>query len=294
MFTFSTPCLRWKLIMAVKGQYGWPGFLAPYETRYLNKLVVIRITPTLGYGTPSQGPTTVQQQLWQLDRITGEIIFPADPGTAQAIADFPYGDPLPEDPVHSETWTVTESSFTHVYNNGTNFIETEVTLSNPYDLAILDADADALLASVSVAAMPWNTIQVVRANEVSFPLGPYAPSGDLTQLLPPQVTYANIYTGAPVPAPQLNAAAWTIYAPGYVFDDNWNPNGYAKLIGYVAMAGNNCQKTFRIDYSQKLLSENCVTGIGSCSSPFKVCPPTLIVPGQNAYVIIQPNCQCGG
>lgn len=287
MFSFSTPCLRWKLVMAVKGQYGWPGFIAPYATRYLTKLVVISQTPTLG------GPTTVRQQLWQLDRITGAIIFPADPSASQAAADFPYGDPLPEDPVHSETWSVSETNFKHSYNNGAFVIETEVTLSDPYDLATLDADTDALLNSVSIASMPWNTIQTVRADEVSFTLGPYTPTGDLTVLLPPQVTYANIYSGSPAPAPQLNAAAWSVYAPGFVFDDNWYPNGYSKLIGHIAMAGNYCQKIFTIDYNQNLLNEQCVSGTGSCSSAFKVSSPIEITPGQNSYVLIQPNCQCG-
>lgn len=292
MFTFSTPCLRWKLILALKGQYGWPGFTAPYASRYLNKLVVIRTTPTFDYGTPDQGPTVERRQLWQLDRITGTVISPGI-GEAQADADFPYGFPLPTDPVHSETWDVSETQFTHVFNNGEFVVETEVTLSQPYDLATLDADADALIGSVSVAKMPWNTIQVVSANEVSAPLGSYSPTGDLTLLLPPQVTYRGIFAGGPVPVPQLNAAAWYVYAPGFVSAENWFPNGYAKLIGYIAMAGNYCQKTYVIDYNQNLLLEKCLSGTGSCATPFKVIPPPL-VPGEDAYVLIIPNCQCGG
>lgn len=287
VFTFNTPCLRWKLIMAAKGQYGWPGFVAPYATRYLSKIVKITATPTIG-GTP-----TTATQLFRMDK-GGNVFFPS-PGSALIDADFPYGLPLPTDPVHSETWQVSETHFNHVYNNGYNFIETDVTLSDPYDLGMLEADTDALLASVSVASMPWNTIQAVfGAGEQSAPDGPFTPTGLLTSLLPPNVTHGdNFFSGQIINAPSLNAAAWSIYAPGFVFSDDWFPNGCWKLISYVAMAGNYCKKTITLDYAQNVLNQVCASGQGDCRSPFKIAEPSGITPGQNSYVLIQPNCQCG-
>src|SRR5579883_809818 len=116
MFTFSTPCLRWKLVLALKGQYGWPGFTPPYATRYLNKLVVIRTTPAYGYGTSNQGPTTVRSQSWVTDRITGNS---KAVGAGDSVnADFPYGLPL------DDTWQVSETYFKQVINNGYFVIQT--------------------------------------------------------------------------------------------------------------------------------------------------------------------------
>src|SRR6185437_8350578 len=89
-FSFFTPCLRWKLVLAAKGQYGWPGFVAPYSTRYLNKLVTITTMAANGLGHP-----TVRTQPWVTDRIGGEISS-AD-GNENADALFPYNE-TPIDP----------------------------------------------------------------------------------------------------------------------------------------------------------------------------------------------------
>jgi hypothetical protein len=279
--------LRWKLVLANKNQNGWPGFIAPFENRYLNKLVVIETQPTFNY---PNNPVTTRTQEWVTDRLTGAIAS-AD-GNANADADFPYGDTLTQQP-GTETWTVTETSFTHWLNNGYFVIITTVTLSNPYTLTQLDTDTNALLSSVSILNMPWNTLIVVPSADQGLPLGPYSPNGDLTQLLPPQVTYNLTGAPGPIAVPNLNAAAWCIYAPGSVSSQNFFPNGYSKLIGYIAMAGNYCQKTYYLDYNLNLLNQNCVSGIGSCAAPFKVTPPP-ITPGTDAYVLIVPNCQCSG
>ena len=293
MFSFSTPCLRWKLVLAVKMQNGWPGFAQPYVTRYLNKLVVITSQPSFGY--PNNQSTTTQQA-WVTDRLTG-VINSAD-GNANANADFPYGETLnntggdPSNPGY-ESWQVTDTQFIHTINNGYFVITTTVTLSNPYDFATLDADTNALLSSVSLASMPWNSLVVAQGQDVTVPLGNYDPDGNLMDLLPAQVTYPGIIVPGPNTINSLNAAAWAIWAPGLVSSQNYFPNGYSKLIGYIAMAGNYCQKTYFIDLNQSPTNQTCQSGIGSCASPFKVTPPPISPGANNAYVLVIPNCQCG-
>lgn len=281
MFTFNTPCLRWKLVLAQKNQYGWPGFIAPYENRYLTKLVVITTTPSFG------GPGNVRTQQFHTDRITGNITPLVN---LQANADFPYGLPLPtNDP--NDTWDVSETEFTNTINNGEFIIETQVTLSNQYDLATLDADADNLLGQISVANMPWGTLQFNSDNGVSVADGPFSPDGNLFDDLPPQVGYGGFFLGGPIQVP-LNAVAAYVYVPGFVTSTTVFPNGYLKLIGYVAMAGSYCLKTTILDWNMNVLNTKCQSGTGSCASASKITPPPLTV-GQNAYTLFEPNCQCG-
>lgn len=280
MFSFFTPCLRWKLVLATKGQYGWPGFLAPNQTRYLNKLVTITTQSAFGGGNP-----TVRQQAWVTNRLTGNITS-AD-GNENADAIFPYGQ------TPDSSWvSLTETYAKQIVNNGVFIITTEITLSNEYTFVMLDADTNALLSSVSVASMPWNSLVVAAYPEISIPLGPYTPTADLFSLLPPQVVYPGITAPGPNNIPQLNAAAWAIWAPGTVAEQNWFPNGYSKLISYIAMTGNYCQKNVFLDYEQNILDQTCQSGIGSCANPFKIIPPPIF-PGENAYVMLVPNCQCG-
>ena len=163
----------------------------------------------------------------------------------QAAADFPYSLTLPtNDP--NDVWEVSETEFTNTVNNGEFVIQTQVTLSDPYDLGTLDSDANTLLSAVSVASMPWNTLQFVSDDGVSVCDGPITPGGDLTVALPPQVTYGGFFAGGLISVP-LNAAAWYVYVPGFVTSTTFFPNGYLKLIGYIAMAGNYCAQTYIID-----------------------------------------------
>ena len=292
LFSFSTPCLKYKLIAATKGQYGWPGFLAPFETRYLNKLVTVtRDSTSLKYaatGIPVGGSVEVAQQLFVLDRISGALLSPTSgTGSATAAFDFPYG----QDTSNLEQITdthfrlVTRETFPTLTGAVVNTVE--VQLSNQYTLPMVDADANDLISAVSVASMPWNTLQTNAYSEVVVPTpleGSFPPAADQDY---------HFFPGGPIPIPQLKAAALAAYAPGGVGPYDWFPNSYLKMIGYVAMAGNYCQKTFIIDYHQTVLDEQCQSGTGSCASTFKVTPPA-ITPGRNAYVLIVPNCQCGG
>src|ERR1700722_2382611 len=143
MFTFSKPCLKWKLLVAVKYQYGFPGFTAPYSTRYLSML----ITETKGImgGSGGGGFSTTAQQLFTFDRITGGQTSPVLNQSATDFFVFPYGADLTADP--NTTYSVsgdTEVTWTTIgepAGGGLGNIFTTVTLalSDQYTLAQLDA-----------------------------------------------------------------------------------------------------------------------------------------------------------
>src|SRR5450631_2570665 len=94
MFTFTTPCLRWKILVAYKGQCGWPGLLPPYATRYLAMTVTITddesqlAYPFGGLLWPNGGGITTNQYSFAIDRITGR---PLPGGTPGIDPQFPYG-----------------------------------------------------------------------------------------------------------------------------------------------------------------------------------------------------------
>jgi hypothetical protein len=247
-------------------------------------LVTISITPTFDYGTTEQAPTTISSSLWTLDHFGNATQTILSNGGADA--DFPYATTLGESAANSETWTVTETSFIHVFNNGYNFTQTEVQLSNEYTPAMLDADAQAYLDAADIADQPWQSWQSV--GELTSPF-----FVEITGVLPIQAQNASQDASGPEIMGALNSAAWYAYTLGEVADGAWFPNGYMKCIGYMAMAGNYCQKIFILDDNQNVLNETCLSGVGSCANQFTVTPPAL-TPGQNAYVTITPNCVCGG
>lgn len=287
MYSFGPPCFRYKLVLATKNQNGWPGFQSPYTTRYLSKLVTITSQPAAG------GNSNTTSQGWITDRLTG-LITSVD-GNNNANADFPYGAILANN--DNESWQVTDTQFVHTINNGYFIYTTTVALSDPYTFAMVQADTDALLASVSIASMPWNTLMLAQGSDQTVPLGQYFDGFGLQDaLLPSQVIYSGLSNPGPTEIdPPMKAAAWAIYAPGAVSDQNYFPNGYSKLISYVMMAGNYCQKNYWLDFNLNVVNQQCISGNGACGQPFKVVPPA-IPDGftQNAYTLIIPNCQCGG
>jgi hypothetical protein len=283
MITFNTPCLKWKLVVAEKLQVGWPGFIAPYLTRYLSKHVEI----TTSFGG---FPPTIRIQDFSMNHF-GNVTPSPNPVVAEA--DFPYAeDPLPTDVFGvTETWTVTESFFQNITMQSGVTIKTEVTLSNPYTIDILNADLDALIGAVDVNSAPWGTLTKNIAPDFGGALS------DVNQLIPVQWNYYP-YLGGPVvnhpvtiEAPLL-AAAYSAYLPGLVSPSEWFANSSVKAVGYVGMAGNYCLKTFVLDDQQNVLDESCQSGIGSCAGSFKVTPPA-VNPENNTYIVLTPNCQCG-
>jgi len=225
------------------------------------------------------GATTVQQ-LFTIDRTTGAPTPPNQNQNALGyLPVFPYGQDLTGDP--NTSYSVTgdigyTSTYISPYGYGTTVLTVE--LSNPYTLAQLDADADALLAAIDPATMAWGALQ--EALDGSF--GP----PDLG--IPAQYGYGGSTGGA---IPKLNAASWSLLTLGDVSSVNYFPNTYSKLISYIAMAGNYCQKTLTYDYNQNLINQSCLNGVGACSVPFEVIPPPLAA-GQNTIVLVVPNSQC--
>jgi hypothetical protein len=303
MISFFTPCLRWKILVAYKGQHGWPGFQSPFATRYLT--MALKVTNDQSgltnqfTGLPDGLPITVTDYTFGIDRITGRGLA-ANPSV---VPDFPYADAIATSPP-GETWEVIgDTYFKHIVPyaqpplGGLAYEITEVTLSNPYTTTQLDADANALLAAVDLTKMDWFTAQIVQNAEVFFPIGPYTLSFDtLANLLPPDVigfSLSGIQTNIPVPV--LPAAAWYVFTPGFVGRDTWYPNGYLKAVGWFSMAGNYALQTNYINYQQQTINQTSATGIGSCAASFEVTPPPLgasqlpIAPGQDGFVLLEPN-----
>jgi hypothetical protein len=282
-YSFGTPCLRWKIIEATKPQHGFPGFSAPYHTRYL--VMTINYTEdntALGPGFTA----TTATQLFTIDRFTGARtpLFANDSKTP--YLPFPYDPSVVVNTPGSE-WTVSETEYTHTVTNpiyGTRII-VDVQLSDEYTLDLLDGDCTALIHAIDPATVDWFTLVHTDGGNQTF--------GDPTQLLPAQYMYGSIFGPTPLPIPTLGAAAWYALLFGPVGGGNFLPNVYTKAIGYFAMAGNYCEKTFNIDDSGNLLASGCVSGVGNCASEFLVTPPSPNAQ-TNAYVLIQPNCVCGG
>jgi hypothetical protein len=280
LFSFGTPCLRWKIIEAVMAHNGFPGFMAPYRTRYGNMLVTYSVdNRPLGGGFGVQTST----QLFTIDRLTGART-PGSFNEEQApYLPFPYNTGLPGSDTTS-IWEVSETRYVHtVVQPFTGVIVTaDVQLSNPFTLSQLEADADALLATIDVSKVDWFTL--VSTSNDAF--------ADPTNLLPAQYMYGGLQIPGPVAIPTLRAGAWSALLPGPVGDESWQPNIYAKAVGYFAMAGNYCRKTFLVDYIPNPISNSCASGRGSCGNEFKVEPPTP-TDNVNSYVLVVPNCVCG-
>src|SRR5882724_7529356 len=84
LYSFNTPCLRWKLLIAYKGQNGWPGFLFPNATRYLAIIITVTNDPSGLYrfdtGEPLGLPITTNAYPAAIDRITGRPLPGGTPG----------------------------------------------------------------------------------------------------------------------------------------------------------------------------------------------------------------------
>ncbi len=281
-FSFGTPCLRWKIIEATKPQYGIAGFLPPYHNRYLT--MTVNYTQDNSALGPGFGSITATQP-FTIDRITG-LRTPLFANDAAAPFLLPPYDPSQTVNTPGSEWTISETEYTHTVTDpiyGTKII-VDVTLSNQYTLAQLDGDCQALINAIDPATVDWFTLVHTDGGNP----GP----GDPTTLLPAQYMYGSIFGPTPYPIPTLGAAAWEALLFGNVGGGNFQSNAYTKAIGYFAMAGNYCEKTFNIDDSCNLLASGCVSGVGNCASEFLVTPPP-INDQTNAYVLIQPNCACG-
>jgi hypothetical protein len=168
----------------------------------------------------------------------------------------------------------------------------QVTLSNQYLLSGLEADVDALLAGFDPATVPNQTI-----TPLAYPADGNPTAGMFaTILIPSPYNYPHLLTptmGSPMSQPTLGAAAISAYNPN-LFVQDFGTSGMGKVEGFISMAGDYCLKTYTINPAGQLIgSPTCASGRGTCSSWFKVTPPSPYVPGQNTYIVALPNCQCG-
>ena len=190
---------------------------------------------------------------------------------------------------------------------------TEVFLSNPYTLAQLDSDTDALINAYWIpASIPIRRAARSRSyeNDSLGGLDLAAIYQGFTQELlpaiaqyyPPRGPFVAMPTPpfgrrliAPFNIPTLGAAAGYVYAPSPfgepIIAPYDKPGAYMKFVSCIQMAGDYCQKNYYVDWKQNPISQNCQSGQGGCGAAFRVNPPPIIV-GEDAYTMIVPNCQC--
>ena len=295
MLSFCPPCFQWKIFAAWKTYWGFVGFVAPHQTRYLTKTIRFVSSAIFFPGAP----TTVLQDysmVLGIDRNTGaKAIISLTTAVGQGGA-FP--DPCPTDFSNIQTilensplWTI-NSDTQAVYSQTGGGITTQyfVTLSDEYTLTDLEGDVDTLLAVVDPSTVPpMNLLQVTAPGDNMF--------GALDMglaAIPNSYLYSTLGQAGLSHQPILKAAALTAYLP--VESTQLIPGlavGLLKLASMMAMAGNYCQKTFTLDYNvQPVGTPQCVSGVGTCNGWFTVPAPPL-EPGRNAYKLVVPNCRCG-
>jgi hypothetical protein len=261
-----------KLVAAVKYQYGFPGLTPPYKTRYLT--MTVNLTKTLG------NTVTSASQVFTYDRITGSSSPPTINQNALGyLPVFPYGQDLTGDP--NTVYTVngdTSYSYVSVSPFGYGTTNLSVVFSDQYTLEQLDADADTLIATVDQTTEPWNHL-----TEVFYEIFNPADDG-----IPEQYGYGGT-TGGDVQA--LTSAAWGWLLLGGVSSVDWFPNTYEKLVSTIQTNGTYCQNTITFDYSNNIISTVCKSGVSIGNKPIIITPPPLM-DGQNTVVTITPMCVC--
>jgi hypothetical protein len=285
MISFCQPCLQWKFLLAYKAHPGFNGFLPPFQNKYLNA----HVRQTIGFGwdgTTFQAGSSTLTADWSYDRFTALRTQTA--GFPNLFPGFIYGSDVsgPGNLVRDDFY----SNLTTFSSGQTNIVE--YTLSNPYTQAMLDADIDALLNAVNP-----DTLSPFKLYSTAYDFNVDKPDTPITAVLEDHLPAAALYLPsgvnafAPWDVPELRAGSWYLYLPDGEPDA---PNHYLKLLGFLQLAGDYCAKTFYVDASANPIgSPTCLSGHGVCGSHFKVNPPPF-VPGQNAYTLIVPNCQCQG
>jgi hypothetical protein len=293
LLSFGAPCLKWKLLAGVKAHWGFDGFAATVSppNRYLSIAINFTSTENPSFG-PGQPPESFTQTL---DRISGNAV--AQTGEV-SLLNYPGAGGIALPPgvtvqVVSDTHQIiTQGPF----SLGVGITQTnvwDITLSEPYTMAQLEADVDALIEAVDLTTVPAQSLELLAYEADPDPIfGALAAA-----LIPAAYNYPIISSGnppydSPIPIPSLAAAAFAAYSPGGLFTEG--TGGMCKLAGWLAMAGDYCLRTFTVnDQQQPIGPATCVSGRGSCGAWFRVAPPSPVVPGQNTYVVAAPNCQCG-
>jgi hypothetical protein len=285
LFSFGMPCLKWKLVGGFKTHWGWTGFDATISppNRYLTRTVVYTVMDTY-LGETSTKVTTSQENM---DRISGAVTGQSPPGGTGPIGG---GAPVV---YNGDTRQTTD---TGPRDLGGGYIDRQiwqVTYSNQYTMGQLESDADSLIDGFDPSSVPNQTITAL-----AYPTDGNPTAGCFATFFPPgRYAYPQLghsTFGTPMPAPTLGAAAIAGYAPANQFLQSFGTAGFGKIVGYLAMAGDYCLKTYTVDAGGQFIgSPTCLSGRGSCSSWFRVAPPAPYATGRNTYVVAVPNCQCG-
>jgi hypothetical protein len=288
LFSFGTPCLKWKLVGAFKTHWGYTGFdgsISP-PNRYLTKTIVYTAIGTGPGGTSESTSTTV----FNIDRFSGAVT--SIPPGALDIENLPTPAPVT---YNGDTIATADTGVQIPAPGYTSRQIFQVTLSNQYTMAELEGDVDALIAGFDPATVGNQTF-----TGLAYPADPNPEGGVLaTQAIGSPYNYPYGNTGAPAYQPTLGAAAIAAYAPATQFLQSFNSAGFGKIVSFLAMAGDYCLKTYALapdatDKGEHFVGPpTCVSGRGSCASWFEVTPPTPFVPNENTYVLAVPNCQCG-
>jgi hypothetical protein len=279
LFSFGTPCLKWKLAAAFKTHWGFDGYdstISP-PNKYLTKTVVYTVIDTFA----GQTGTGIVNSVITIDRMSGVVSGRAPDGEG------PIGGGAPIVYI-GDTVKTTDTGVIVTGSNATRRQIWQVTLSNQYPLAALEADVDALLAGFDPATVPNQTI-----TPLAYPGDANPTAGEFaTILIPSPYNYFHLLTptmGSPMSQPTLGAAAISAYNPN-LFVQDFGTSGMGKVEGFISMAGDYCLKTYTINAAGQFIgSPTCVSGRGSCASWFKVTPPSPYVPGQNTYVLAVPS-----
>jgi hypothetical protein len=292
LLSFGLPCLKWKLLCGVKTHWGFDGFDATVSppNKYLSLTVVLKEIFAPAIGT-QPSPSTFEQTL---DRISGNAIAQTgDPSLLNAPGLF--GSPIlpgySAQVLSDAHQIITQGPFS-IGPGATQTNVWDITLSAPYAMAQLESDVDALIDAVDLTTVPAQSLELLAYDTDPGPLG-----GTLASvLIPAAYNYPIIATGNPpygtaIATPGLGAAAFAAYNPG--FETSFGLAGMCKLVGWLAMAGDYCLRTFTVDNQQQPIGQpTCVSGRGSCGTWFRVAPPSPVVAGQNTYVLAVPNSQC--
>jgi hypothetical protein len=277
--------MRWKFALFSKAQFGFNGFVAPYRTKWLSSIATAQSDFYSPGGTILF--TITAAGVDNINRLTGDITHTGDVMPLPAGLGFAHPD-----------WVISDTFARQITGTpGPNAVVTrrDWLLSNQYAVGAVEADVDAQIALYRPDTLAWFKLDATPSEDFDYP--PF-PNGDvLDHRLPPAVVYT-------CPAeqisdvPDLRAASWYVFEPSNI-TGFFTPNigggflGYfLKLVGWFALQGNYCEKTFYVDPAAAPVgTPGCVSGSGGCSGSIRIDPPPYMA-GENAYKLIVPNCQC--
>jgi len=279
LFSFGTPCLKWKLAAAFKTHWGFTGYDATISppNRYLTKTVVYTVTDTFA----GQSSTSVVTSVINVDHMSGAVTGSAPDGEG------PIGGGAPVI-FTGDTVQTTDTGVIVTGSNATRRQIWQVTLSNQYSLTTLERDVDALLAGFDPASVANQTI-----TSLVYPADPNPTAGEFATLFAPApYNYPQVLVGNPA-APTLGALAITGYALAGQFVQSFFTAGMGKVEGWFAMAGEYALVNYILNSvtGQPIGRPTCVAGRGGCSTWVNI-GPLQYVPGQATYTVLNPNTTC--